>query len=177
MTWLYMQKWQTWLYWSFCFMIFYSQSPPPSPAPTVTSLMLGGGFILWTRKGDMVWLYMLRKEILAVLVFVLWIFILRGGTPPSDAPEGRREIFFLEKKRGMKWLYMQSNGNHCFVSISFTLIYSQRCPPLVTPLKWCIICFIGRGLWDDYFCKKLLTLQSYFFFYKSFFWELLYTPP
>ena len=26
----------------------------------------------------------------------------RGDPPPSDAPEGRREIFFLEKKRGMK---------------------------------------------------------------------------
>ena len=48
---------------------------------------------------------------LAVLVFVLWIFILRGVPPPSDSPEGGGQFFFWKRKRGSISLYMPKRTN------------------------------------------------------------------
>ena len=62
----------------------------------------GGVGIFSEKEGGYGMTLRVKIANLAVLVFILRIFILRGDTSPSDAPEGQgRGIFFLERKRGM----------------------------------------------------------------------------
>ena len=62
---------------------------------------LGGGFLEMMR--GMAWDYLQKMANLAVLLFVLWIFILRGGKKKSG--KGRGLVYHYTYQKEQTWRY------------------------------------------------------------------------